>query len=113
MGKLIGMVFSRLFLFLGVSSKLGRMFFATIFLSLFFVLIYNVACELILDLMTWAVNKAVSTDISSLNSVPTVSLSGCAAWVLLKFRFPECISLILSAYPIRIILKSIPFIRLN
>lgn len=113
MGKLIGFVFSRLFTLLGVTSKIGRIFLGTIFLSLLFVVIFNSACELINDLMTWAVNKAGSTDLSKINGIQTASVSGAAGWVLSKLRFPECLAMVMASYPIRVLLKAIPFVRLN
>lgn len=113
MGKLIGFVFSRLFTFLGISSKIGRVFFGTIFLSLLFVVLFNVACEIINDLLTWAVTKAGSTDFTNLNNVPAATIGGAAGWIAVKLRLPECVSLVLASYPIRILLKAIPFVRLN
>lgn len=113
MGKLIGFVFGRLFTLLGISSKIGRVFLGTIFLSLLFVVLFNVFCEVVNDFFAWAVSKASSTDISKINGVQTASITGAAGWVLLKFRFPECLSLVMASYPIRVLLKAIPFIRLN
>lgn len=113
MGKLIGFVFGRLFTLLGVTSKLGRVFMGTIFLSLLFVVVFNVACELIGDLMTWAVTKAGSTDLTKINGIQTASVTGAAGWVLLKLKFPECLAMVMASYPIRVLLKAIPFVRLN
>lgn len=113
MGKLIGFVFGRLFTFLGITSRIGRLFFATIFLSLLFVVLFNVACDVVKEFLTWAVNKANSTSFSGINNFSEASVGGAAGWVLTKLKFPECLSMVMAAYPVRVLLKAIPFVRLN
>lgn len=113
MGKLVGFLFEKLFDYLGIASKIGRTFFSGIFMSVLFVLLFNVTCDLVKEFMTWAVEKANSTDFAGLNGFEGASVTGAAGWVLIKLKFPECLAMIMASYPVRILLKAIPFIRLN
>lgn len=113
MGKLIGFLFEKLFDYLGIASKVGRTFFSGIFMSVLFVLLFNVSCDLVKEFMTWAVEKANSTSFTGISGFEGGSVSGAAGWALVKLKFPECLSMIMASYPVRVLLKSIPFIRLN
>lgn len=113
MGSLFGFIFTKLFEIFGLTSKIGRLFFGGIFLSLLFVVLFNVACDLINSLMSWAVSSLNNVDVTNFESISAVNVDGVVAFIAIKLRIPECLSLILSAYPVRIILKAIPFVRLN
>lgn len=98
---------------IGKFSVVGRIFLVTIFLGALFVILFNLGCDLLQSLITWAVNKVSFIVFDNISSISGFNVTGPASWILQMFKIPEIISLVLSSYTIRVSLKLVPFIKVN
>lgn len=100
MAALFGRIISAIF---GVRTFL--VWLITITLGVVF---YNLICEVIQELLNFALSQINGT---SIGSVSNPSFSGFAGWCLGQLKVPEILAVIVSAVSIKFILRKIPFIR--
>jgi len=72
------------------------------------IVLYNLICEVIQEVMTFALGEVSSVNYGNYTN-PTIT--GFAGWFLGQLKIPECISVIVSCVSIRFILTKIPFLR--
>ena len=113
MGKLFGFIFTGLLGWFNSLSSITRFFFITIFIAALFILLFNLSLTLVESFFIWAVDKMTTVVLDKVSSITGVSLTGPVSWILQRLRISEIISLILTAYSIRVSLKMIPFLKVN
>lgn len=87
--------------------------FKAIAVALTVVILPIILNNLVYDIME-IIFGVVSENFGSMGGIgnQVVSITGVGAWLMEKFRIPECFSLIVSALSVRASLNMIPFIRL-
>lgn len=72
------------------------------------IIIYNVCCELVDQLLMFVTDKLTST---SVPGSATVQITGFAAWFLTMLLVPQMLSYAVTMVGIKWCLRKIPFIR--
>ena len=71
------------------------------------ILLYNIAVDLIFDLMSYAIESINGNSIEPV----TISITGMGGWMADRMQIPECISIIMTAISVRFTMNFIPFLR--
>jgi len=108
MGAFLGMLFEFL------SGLFGRLFSVEVakFLAykvLLKIIVFTglvIVYQLILGLTLDWVLQLLQSEMGNQNVV--LSVAGLGAWILIQLRFPECMTLILSALSVRVALRLLP-----
>jgi hypothetical protein len=85
-----------------------KTFASTIMMAVLAIIFYNLAVELVQETMNFAVAQINGVDMGQMTSP---SISGFAGWFLAQIKFPECVSVIITAVSVKFILRKIPFLR--
>ncbi len=75
------------------------------------VIIHNVLIGLVENLLQSAVTQVQGQSVSG--GSYTLSLSGVAAYIAILLKLPECLSITMSCVSVRVMLKAIPFVKVN
>jgi hypothetical protein len=79
-----------------------------LFVSVLGVLLYNLGCDMIEEVLNFAVSKMSGQSISSVSN-PT--FTGFAGWMISQLKIPECVSVVVTCVSIRFVLSKIPFLH--
>lgn len=85
-----------------------KTFFSVIFMTIIGIIFYNLACEIIEEILNFTVSHISG---SPQGVITNPSFSGFAGWVISNLKIPECVAVIVSCVSIRFILTKIPFLH--
>lgn len=85
-----------------------KTFFSLMFMTIIGVVLYNLACDVIEEILNFTVSHLSGT---SVGTVTNPSFSGFAGWMISNLKIPECLSVIISCTSIRFIVTKIPFLH--
>jgi hypothetical protein len=85
-----------------------KTFLSVIFMTILGVIFYNLACDVIEEILNFAVSH-ISGSPSGVVTNPT--FSGFAGWVISNLKIPECVAIMVTCVSIRFVLTKIPFLH--
>lgn len=115
MGAVLGAILS----FLGsglakifTDKVLGYLALKAILVFLFITVVPLILNNFLYDIIEIIMNFASGQAAGASSLSGGMSFSGFMAWLIECFRLPECLSVMISALTLRIVLTMIPFVRL-
>lgn len=80
-----------------------------LFITVIGIILYNVATELIIELMNFGMSKVSTVTAGATGINPVYSFSGVAGYLASHLLIPQCLAIMVSFVSLRFMLGFIPF----